>query len=551
MCSRHVSALTVTRVLAWTLVASAFIAQPLRGQDSTAAVVGPPPAAGPAVGAQQGEIDALLAQVRERFQERPLRNGVLLSPKYAPATIGDIEVSGGTIAIGGRAVTGSEVESLLGKADADLVIRLSYLSPDELVRHLGGAAPAPEAAGAIPQGAITRADTAGVGAAQSSAPEPPEAPDRPDEPDEPDEPGVPTGDQVKMGGDITVPKDHTVMGDVVAIGGDVDVEGQVMGDVVSVGGVLRLHDTARVNGDAVAVGGRLEKDPGAQVLGQTTTVGVALPFVMGHNVVWDGGGPFGALGGLLITLLWIALLLILGSIFLAVMPRHVDRVETNLRSSPLKAGLVGFLAQLLFLPVYVIGLVLLVITIIGIPIAVLWAVGFFVLGFVAALFGFTAVARAVGSSVMERVSRPITSSYVALLIGLIALFAPMLIHFVFHLGPGLMDVFAMLIAVLGFLVLYGAVTIGFGAAILTRFGTRTSWSGEPPAGFGAPAAPQPPPPPAPPAEPFPEPAYRTLPESPAGRVVGGDDPDRPTLLASAAAEEDPGRGPRNETTPLG
>jgi hypothetical protein len=556
MRSRHVSVLMAALALAWAIGASAFTVQPLFGQDTTAA----------AAGAQRTEIDALLSQVRERFQVRPLRNGVLLSPKYAPANVGDIEVSGGTIAIGGNAVTGSEVEKLLGKPDAELVIRLSYVPPSELVRNLGAASQGPEIAGPgpAPAGTIARADTAGAAGAQVAEPsqeqeEPEEAEETEEskEPQPPEPPGEPVGDQVRMGGNITVPKGETVLGDVVAIGGDVDVEGRVLGDVVSLGGVLRLYDTARVNGDAVAVGGRLEKDPGAQVLGKTTTVGVQLPFVMGHRRTWEASGPVGALVGFLVTLLWIALLLILGAVFLLVMSRHVDRAEANLRSSPLKAGLVGFLAQLFFLPVYVIGLVLLVITIIGIPIAVLWAVGFFVLGFVAAFFGFTAVARAVGRSVMERLGRPLSSSYVALLMGLIVLSAPMLFHNLFHLGPGMMDFFAMLFFGLGCLVLYIAFTIGFGAAILTRFGTRTTWSGEPPPGFGEPAAPPPPappppPPPAPPGEPFPEPAYRALPESPAGRLVQGEGSERPTMLASSAGgDEDPEATSGNENLPPG
>jgi hypothetical protein len=351
-----------------------------------------------------------------------------------------------------------------------------------------------------------------------------------------------------MGEDITIAKDQTVLGDVVAIGGDVEVHGQVLGDVVSVGGVLRLYDTARVNGDAVAVGGRLEKDPGAQVLGKTTTVGIQMPFVTGHHPMWEGGGPLGALGGLLLTLLFIALLLILGAICQLVAGRNVDRMETSLRSSPLKAGLVGFLAQVLFLPVYVIGLVLLVITIIGIPIAVLWAVGFFVLGFVAHLFGFTAAARAAGDSMMRRLNRPLASPHVALLMGLIALFSPMLVHNLFHFGPGIMDLIAMLFAIVGLVVLYVAFTIGFGAAVLTRFGTRTTWSGEPPAGLGAPTAPSPPSPPPPSTEPLPEPAYRSLPEPP-GTVPGERGmPDRP-LLASAPDDAPRDADGGNATSP--
>lgn len=529
MRSRHVTASPTARALLWVLAAAALTVQPLRGQEPAAPPAAPPaeaPAA-PAVAAQEGEVDALLARVRERFEARPLRNGVLLSPKYAPASVGDIEVSGGTISIGGRAATGAEVESLLGAADADLVIRLSYVRPEDVARRLASAPVAPpRTPGPAPTGVITRADTAGA----AGTPAAPTAPPEPAEPPEPPEP--PVGDQVRMGEDITIAKDQTVLGDVVAIGGDVEVHGQVLGDVVSVGGVLRLYDTARVNGDAVAVGGRLEKDPGAQVLGKTTTVGIQMPFVTGHHPMWEGGGPLGALGGLLLTLLFIALLLILGAICQLVAGRNVDRMETSLRSSPLKAGLVGFLAQVLFLPVYVIGLVLLVITIIGIPIAVLWAVGFFVLGFVAHLFGFTAAARAAGDSMMRRLNRPLASPHVALLMGLIALFSPMLVHSLFHFGPGIMDLIAMFFALVGFVVLYVAFTIGFGAAVLTRFGTRTTWSGEPPAGLGAPTAPSPPSPPPPPTEPFPEPAYRSLPEPP-GAVPGERGlPERP-LLASA------------------
>ncbi len=556
MRSRHVTVSPTARALIWVLAAAALTVQPLRGQEPAASPTAPPavppaeaPAAPSPVAGQEGEIDALLAQVRERFEARPLRCGVLLSPKYAPASVGDIEVSGGTISIGGRAATGSEVESLLGAADAGLVIRLSYVRPEDLVRRLAAAPAAPPGApGPAPTGVIARADTAGAPVAPAAPPAPSEplTPPEPAEPPEPPEP--PVGDQVRMGDDITIAKDQTVLGDVVAIGGDVEVHGQVLGDVVSVGGVLRLYDTARVNGDAVAVGGRLEKDPGAQVLGQTTTVGIQMPFVMGPHFAWEGGGPLEALGALLLTLLCIALLLILGAICQLVAGRNVDRMETNLRSSPLKAGLVGFLAQVLFLPVYVIGLVLLVITIIGIPIAVLWAVGFFVLGFVAHLFGFTAAARAAGDSMMRRLNRPLASPHVTLLMGLIALFSPLLVHNLFHFGPGIMDLFAMLFAIVGIVVLYVASTIGFGAAILTRFGTRTTWSGEPPAGLGAPAAPSPPSPPPPPTEPFPEPAYRSLPKPPGALPGERGMPDRP-LLASAPDDATRDAAGGNETFP--
>jgi hypothetical protein len=569
MRSRKLAAPGAILALIGALLASAVPVVSLRGQDTTAAPSAPgvaPAPAGPAAepgtrrttpGApapeagpppatqeeQATQADELLARVRERFDVHPLRNGVLLSPKYAPASVGDIEVGGGGIAVGGRPVTGAEIDSLLGPDDAGLVLRLSYLDPQLLVQRLPRVPANADTTGGAPRaGEIVRADTAGAAAAAPEAPQPVQPPEAPVPPE------PPVGDQVRFGGDVSVPEGETVLGDVVAIGGSVDVAGHVLGDVVSIGGTLRLHDTAVVNGNAVSVGGRMERDPAARVLGQTSVVGVEVPFVMGPHMMWAGGGPFGAIGGLLVTLLWIALLLILGSVFLLAMRRHVERVETNVRSSALKAGIVGFLAQVFFLPVYVIGLVLLVITIIGIPIAVLWAVGFFVLGFVAALFGFTAVARSVGGSVSERLGHPLHSPHVALLIGLIVLFGPELAHELFHLGPGLMDLVALVFAILGFIVLYAAVTIGFGAAILTRFGTRTTWSGEPPAGLSAPAPP-PPPAPVPPAGESPEPAYRALPDASAGRLAEAGGPEPPRLSAGWDAAGEPAQ--RNEGLPPG
>jgi hypothetical protein len=498
-------------------------------------------AATPAGAPQEAaDLDSLLAQVRQRFQVYPLRDGVLLLPKYAAADVQSVQVAGGTIAINGRASAGGEIASLLGQ-DAPLVLRLSYVPPEQLAERAAASAAPPDTGvgpGAPQVGAIVGADTATAGPAGV-----PGAPGTP-EVQEPPEPPIPpemtySGDVVRMGGDITIAEGETVGGDVVSIGGSVDVAGQILGDAVSVGGVLRLQETARVLGDAVSVGGRMEKAPGAYVGGETSSVGMSVPFVTGRSFAWDGGGMFGPVGGLLVTFLWIALLLILGSIFILFLNRPLDRVETNLRSSPLKAGLVGFLAQVLFLPAYIIGLVLLVITIIGIPIAVIWAIGFFIVGILAALFGFTAAARATGHFVSNRWDRPLHSPYIALFVGLLVLFVPTLLGNLFNFGPGLMDLFSLLFMILGCLVIYLAFTIGFGAVILTRFGTRSSWSGEPPAGYAVPTTP--PPPPAPPAdEPFPEPVHRVAPELPSTRLAGESggstlaaDLERPALGADA------------------
>jgi len=97
---------------------------------------------------------------------------------------------------------------------------------------------------------------------------------------------------VRVGGDMHVSRDERIDGDLVVIGGSIDVEGQVDGDVVALGGSVvirsrgkvegdvvalggdvRLHRKAEIEGDAVAVGGEV-KDKGARIGGETVRVGV-------------------------------------------------------------------------------------------------------------------------------------------------------------------------------------------------------------------------------------------------------------------------------------
>ena len=82
---------------------------------------------GPASIAQDRPDEALRRDVERRFEVLPLRDGVALRPRTSLAGVRSIEVSGGTIALDGQAATGAELRQKLG-ADADLVLRLSYLS---------------------------------------------------------------------------------------------------------------------------------------------------------------------------------------------------------------------------------------------------------------------------------------------------------------------------------------------------------------------------------------------------------------------------------------
>ncbi len=74
-------------------------------------------------------------------------------------------------------------------------------------------------------------------------------------------------DIVRLGTDIHIAKNEIVKGDVVAVGGDILVEGKVEGDVVSIGGDISITSDANIEGDVLTSFGKIEIKPGAKVSG--------------------------------------------------------------------------------------------------------------------------------------------------------------------------------------------------------------------------------------------------------------------------------------------
>ena len=60
---------------------------------------------------------------------------------------------------------------------------------------------------------------------------------------------------------------HGTSQDIVAIGGSIDIDGEVTGDVVSLGGSIRLGENAEVSGDVDCVGGSIWRHSNAIVRG--------------------------------------------------------------------------------------------------------------------------------------------------------------------------------------------------------------------------------------------------------------------------------------------
>ena len=391
------------------------------------------------VSAQTTETEAgLRRDVERKFDVLPLRDGIALRPRSPMSTLRSIELGGGTIAVDGTLVTGAELREKLG-ADADLVIRLSYLDA-ERQRTLFGTPAAPD-----------RATTSPPREDRSIRDVPPRRGGG--------------NDRVRFGGGVRVAEDEVVNGNVVAIGGSARVDGEVRGDVVAIGGGITLGPKAVVSGNVVAVGGELQRDPGARIGGEVRVGPIG--FGDWWRRMWTSSSPWSRAVGstftLVATLSRVTLLCLLAVLVVVFGRDYVERISLRVAAEPLKAGAIGLLAQILFFPVLIATVIMLIVTIIGIPLLVLIPFALIALVLVA-LVGFTAVAMQIGRVLSARMgwsagiySMTVAGILVVALPLLLARFAGLVMPATFGLG------------LIGSCIEYVAWTVGFGAVALARF----------------------------------------------------------------------------------
>ena len=303
------------------------------------------------------------------------------------------------------------------------------------------------------------------------------------------------GDLVLFGGNATLEAGSRVNGDVFLMGGNAEIAGEVTGDVALLGGNVELLATAHVYGDAVAIGGNLIRAAGARVDGQVAEgnefIGpfdFSWPFDFGFDGV-RGIGPVESLRmgfSPVLGLIWFGFrsLLLAAVAVLVVMfwPQPTDRTGRAAIAQPILGGGLG----LLTIVVGPILLLVLAITILLIPVTLIGIV----LLLVAGLFGWIAIGLEVGKRLAEAFKWELQPPAAAgmgtlvltLVIGGIALVLPWCV---------------------GWLAPFLVASIGLGAVMLTRFGSREYAGGSAPAPMPKLPPLPPPPPPEPPAPPKP------------------------------------------------
>ena len=399
-------------------------------------------------GRQRDDARDLRDDLRQRYDILALQNGVGLVPRDRNSDIRLIEVRDGAVSINGDTVTGRELRDRVGR-DADLILRLSYLDAADQRRlaepPAAPAAPAPP----VPPGA-------------PAPPEPPGAPGAP-LPPEVERAVRRGGDVVRIMGNATIARDERVDGDVVVVMGNAYVDGEVDGEVTVVMGNAYLGAESVIRDDVNVVGGMLNRTPGSRVEGNIDNVSIGPTRVPGMRFPgFLRDTFFGRVGSLAGTVLRIGLLGLLALVVVAVGRDPIERVAERTAADPLRAGLVGFLAQLLFFPVLVITVVMLAVSIIGIPLLLL--VPFALFGvMIMCLVGFTGVAYRAGSWLNDRFGWAGRSAYATVLAGviLIALVTLLGRSAALALGP-----FSWPLSATGLFLEYLAWTLGMGAVIL-------------------------------------------------------------------------------------
>ena len=311
-------------------------------------------------------------------------------------------------------------------------------------------------------------------------------------------------------GDRTIEEGESVE-EIVVMGGDLRVRGEVTGDAVVVGGDLILEDSGVILGDAMVTGGELI-DQGGRVRGEMRSVqGPGLNLSVETA---EGGGTaatptaegardrarnasqsrsnnndfgFGAIrrgiAGIISTLAFGLVLAGIGAALVFYARPYLETVSDTVRGATLRSAGTGLAATFLAVPAFVVLIVALAVSIVGIPFLLLAVPLYPVALFAAGVFGLLAVSHAIGERTAEQSRDALDlryrNSYAYLFTGLGMLVLP---HLAAHLisMTGFLGFVGTLLRVVTWIAIWAAATVGFGAVILSRAGRRRTFVAMPP-----------------------------------------------------------------------
>ncbi|HEU4566234.1 MAG TPA: hypothetical protein VFS05_16345, partial [Gemmatimonadaceae bacterium] len=271
-------------------------------------------------------------------------------------------------------------------------------------------------------------------------------------------------------GPRTVAAGERVAGSAVTVRGDLDVFGRIDGDAVAIFGDVIVHPGAVVTGDAVAVLGTVRREGG--------TVGGEVVSLSRQPTPARTTGERMA-HGLSLATGWMIVLAVIGVAVLFLARRNLERIADAIGTSFTRALAWGLVAQLALFPVMMLIIVALVVTILGILLIPFAIVAYFTAAAGAIALGFLAMAYVAGESVGRRIGGEglVSSGIATLAIGILLFYVAWLLPVVTASSA----VLSVALRIFAGAVTWAALTVGFGAALLTRGGTREAAGALPPA----------------------------------------------------------------------
>ena len=279
---------------------------------------------------------------------------------------------------------------------------------------------------------------------------------------------LPPADSVAPGPRV-IPAGATVKGSVVAQG-QVDVSGRVEGSVVSLSGDVVLHPGAVVTGHALSIGGHVTADSGT-VLGELRTMS-SLPAVLGAAALAAAVARTPAertMDAIRMVCGSFAILLVVALGVLLFAGPNLDETVATIQRQFARAFWYGVMGQLVLLPGVVALIIALALTVIGILLIPFAVVAYAIACAGLVTLGFLAVARLVGGALWTGGS----ASHKARAIGSVVL--GVALFFVLWMVAAALTwapLAATVVRAAALAVTWSAMTLGLGAAIISRAGTH-------------------------------------------------------------------------------
>lgn len=270
-------------------------------------------------------------------------------------------------------------------------------------------------------------------------------------------------------GSREIPVGQEVRGPVVVAGGNLVVRGTITGSAIAIAGDVVVDSTGRVTGDAIAAFGDVRNagQVGGVVRPLTGTFGASV-----RSLLRVGEAkPVAPRSPMSLALGWLTVIMVVGLGVLVFASPYLEGVVDVLEQSFWRSFSVGLLGEIGVLPAIVLLVIALAVTVIGvllIPFAVVAAV-LAVAGL--ATLGFVAVARLTGGGIGRAGSAGLSargSSLRGVIVGLGIYMGLWILAAALHEVP----VAGTGLRLLALAATFIAATAGFGAAILSRGGTR-------------------------------------------------------------------------------